>query len=191
MTDKFLYLGDTSVEYLKQIANAMQQYVSTENEAALQTALDKINQKPDLMARLFPTVLEKEKRLAILQRMRSMGRANEELFDLYTKVQLEIARIQGDALVASVGVNLQKNLTAFVTEKIGEITKTFIESKQSFMEDMRSQIENIESYKDIPRLYQPSLQSLDRDIKIYYESIFKLQQGFIDALERKVESYRK
>lgn len=60
MTDKLSHLGDTSVEELKQISVAVQQYVSTENEVALQTALDKINQKPQLIARLFPSALEKE-----------------------------------------------------------------------------------------------------------------------------------
>jgi hypothetical protein len=191
MTDKLSHLGDTSVEELKQISVAVQQYVSTENEVALQTALDKINQKPQLIARLFPSALEKEKQRTILQRMRSMGRANEEMFKLYTEVQLEIARKQGDALVASVGMNLQTKLTTFAAERIDEITETVDGSRQRFMERMRPQFQNVESYKDIPELYQPALQSVKREVTTYFESISKLLEGFIEALESKVKSTRK
>lgn len=88
-------------------------------------------------------------------------------------------------------MNLQTKLTSFAAERIDEITETVDGSRQRFMERMRPQFENIESYKDIPDLYQPALQSVKREVKTYFESISKLLEGFIDALESKVESSRK
>jgi hypothetical protein len=191
MSDKLSHIEGTSVDELKQISVSMQQYIRTENEAALQTALDKINQKPGLLRRLFPTAYEKEQQRITVQRMRSMAKAKEDLFKLYTDVQLEIARKQGDALIASVGMDLQTKLTAFAAERIDEITDTINESRLRFLKRIRPQYEEIENYKDIPDLHMRALESVKQEVGIYFDSIGKLLTGFIDALDSKVQSSRK
>lgn len=191
MSDKLSHLEGTSVDELKQISLEVQQYITTENETTLQAALDKMNQRPGLMARLFPTAYEKEQQRITLHKMRSMAEAKEEMFKLYTQVQLEIARKQGDALIASVGMQLHAKLTAFAAERIDEITQTIDESREKFMGRMRPQLAGVENYKDLPELYEPARQSVNQEISIYFQSIGKLLAGFVEALESKVESSRK
>jgi hypothetical protein len=150
-----------------------------------------MNEKPGLIARLFPTAYEKEQQRITVQRMRSLAKSREDMFKLYTDVQLEIARKQGDALIASVGMDLQAKLTTFAAERIDEITDTVNESRVKFMKRMRPQYEEVENYKDLPDLYARASESVKQEVDIYFDSIGKLLKGFIEALDTKVQSSRK
>jgi hypothetical protein len=122
--------------------------------------------------------------------MRSLYKAKDQFFQLYTNVQLEIARKRGDALVAAVGTDMQTKLASFVAVKIKEIQGTVNESRVSFLESMRPQYENVENYKDIPDLYEPAYQSVRDQTSLYFESMSKLLKGFNDAMDGKLAEYR-
>jgi hypothetical protein len=191
MSNQLSRLGDTSVDELKQISAGLQQYLATESEAALKSTLDKIGQKPGLIVRLFPTAIQREEQRNILQRMRSVARANEEMYRLYTDVQLELARKQGDVLIASVGMDLQAKLTTFAAKRIEEITETISSSRRRFADRVKPEFENLKNYQDIPDLYQLVRQSIDEEMKTFFTTLNKLLDGFRTALESKVESFRK
>src|ERR1017187_6299182 len=96
--------GDGNVQELKEISLAMKEYVNGENDAVMQTAVERINKNPGLIARLFPNAFEKEEQRITLDRMRTLYSKKKEFFELYTAIQLDLARQQGNALIASMGM---------------------------------------------------------------------------------------
>ena len=175
-----------SVDDLKNIAVSMQRYVETENDETVQQIAVVMQKNSGFWSRLFPTQLQKEQNRAVAERVRALYKSKEQFFKLYTDVQLEIARKQGDALIASVGMDLQAKLAAFAAQKIDELTQTIDDSRSRFLQRMRPALKEVESYQDLPDLHQPALQSVKQEINIYFKSIDKLLNGFVNALESKV-----
>ncbi len=99
MSNDLAPIKDASDNELREMSTAMRQYLTAENEVAFRTALDKIGQKQNLISRIFPTAIQKEERRIVLQKMKATAKAQEEMYRLYTDVQLKIGRRQGDALV--------------------------------------------------------------------------------------------
>lgn len=180
---------ETPVEDLKQISTAMKEYINTEDESAMEKVVEKINKKPGLLARLFPNAYEKEEQRITLDRMRTIYKAKKEFFELYTAIQLEIARKQGDALIASAGMSLQTNLSKFAAAKIAEMKETIDASKENFFQRMDVQRQTVEQYKHFPELYDPAYQSMKQEIKIYFKSIEQLLEGFNEAMNSKVKNF--
>jgi len=175
-----------SVDELKTIAVSMQRYVETENDETVQQIAVVMQKNSGFWSRMFPTQLQKEQNRAVAERVRALYKSKDQFFKLYTDVQIEIARKQGDALIASVGMDLQAKLAAFATLKIDELTQTIDESRSRFLQRMRPALEEVETYKDVPALHQPAVQSVNQEINIYFKSIDKLLNGFVNALESKV-----
>lgn len=189
MTDKLAAKSTgVSVDDLKTIAVSMQRYVESENDETVQQIAVVMQKNSGFWSRMFPTQLQKEQNRAVAERVRALYKSKEQFFKLYTDVQLEIARKQGDALIASVGMDLQAKLAAFATQKIDELTQTIDESRSRFLERMRPALAEVESYKDLPELYDPASQSVKHEINMYFESMKKLLNGFVNALESKVSS---
>jgi hypothetical protein len=179
-----------SVDDLKKIAVSMQRYVEAENDETVQQIAVVMQKNSGFWSRMFPTQLQKEQNRAVAERVRALYKSKEQFFKLYTDVQLEIARKQGDALIASVGMDLQAKLAAFATQKIDELTQTIDESRSRFLERMRPALAEVESYKDLPELHEPASQSVKHEINVYFESVKKLLNGFVNALESKVSGSR-
>ena len=97
-----------------------------------------------------------------------------------------MARMQGDALVASVGIDLQGKLAAFATQKIDELSQTIGESRQKFLVRIKPQLEDLDNYKNMPDLHDPARQSIQNEVKTYFAGIDELLNGFIKALKSKV-----
>lgn len=181
---------ETPIEDLKQISMAMKDYINTEDETAMEKVVQKINKKPGLLSRLFPNAYEKEEQRITLDRMRTIYKAKKDFFELYTVIQLEIARKQGDALIASAGMSLQTNLSKFATVKIAEMKETIDTSKENFFQRMDAQRQTVEQYKHFPELYEPAVQSMKQEIKIYFKSIEQLLEGFNAAMNSKVMDFK-
>lgn len=177
-----------SLNDLRTIANSMERYMETNNEETIGQVAEVLKNNSGFWASLFPTDLEKEQNRAAVERLRSLYKAKEQFFKLYTDIKLEIVKKQGEALIASVGMDLQTKLAAFATAKIDELTQTIDESRSRFMKRMRPQLEELETYQDVPVLYEPARESVNQEIKIYFQSINKLLNGFINALESKVSA---
>jgi hypothetical protein len=178
--------GDGGVQDLRVISTAMKEYINTENEAVMQTVVDRINRNPGLIRRLFPNAFEKEEQRITLDRMRTFYDKKKQFFELYAAMQLEMARMQGDALVASVGIDLQGKLAAFATQKIDELSQTIGESRQKFLVRIKPQLEDLDNYKNMPDLHDPARQSIQNEVKTYFAGIDELLNGFIKALKSKV-----
>lgn len=188
MSNQLSHVPDASVDELRHISTAMKQYVETENESSMQAVVHMLKHKPGFFARLFPTAYEEELERITLDRMRTMYNAKKQFFELYTRIQLEIARKQGDALIASVGIALQTKLTQFATDKIEEMSQTIGASRQRFVERITPQLQDLDKYQAIPEVYGPARQSVQNEIKTYFQGIDELLNGFIEALKSKVSN---
>lgn len=191
MDNKLSKLEGGSIAELQSISNEVKKYVDTENDATLQVALQKINQKPNFWQKLFPSKFQKMQDDLTINKMQSIYKAKEQMFAIYTGVQLEIARQQGDALIAATGMHLQDQLTRFAASKIDSMTDTLEGSMNSFMEKMYRQRENVEKYKKFPDMAERYEQSLKNEQEIYFSFIEQLLQNFRETLERKIKEPNK
>lgn len=186
MDNKLSKLDSSSIAELQTISNDVKKYVDTENDAMLQVALEKINQKPNLWQKLFPGKFQKMQEELTMNKMQSIYKAKDQMFALYTGIQLEIARQQGDALIAATGMHLREQLTKFAETKISSMSETLDKSRTEFAARMKTQLQNIENYKDFPELSEPYHQSLKDEISIYFSFIKELLDGFRETLNKKV-----
>lgn len=178
--------GDGSVQELKDISLMMKDYIDGESDAVMQTAVARINRNPGLISRIFPNAFEKEEQRITLDRMRTMYQKKKDFFDLYAAIQLDIARKQGDALIASVGMELQGKLAAFATQKIDDLSATIGESRRKFLARIKPQLDDLANYQSVPELAGPARQSIQNEIKTYFAGIDELLNGFISALKSRV-----
>ena len=178
--------GDVTLQELNDISLMMRQSMASENQAVRQAVMERINKDPGLFGRLFPNAFEKEDRRITLERMRSTYEQEKRFLEIYTAVQLQIARKEGDALIASVGMELQGKLAAFATRKIDELSETIGDSRQRFLARIKPQLEDLERYTDFPDLHDAARLSIRSEIKTYFAGIDELLGGFINALKSKV-----
>lgn len=184
--NKLANLESSSIAELQNIAKDVKKYIDTENDATLEMAMQKINQMPNFFQKLFPSKFQKMQENLTMRKMQSVYDAKERMFEIYTGIQLEIARQQGDALIAATGMHLRDQLTKFAEARIRSLTETLEISRNEFSARMKRQLLNIENYEDFPELAEPYHQSLKDEISIYFSSIKDLLEGFREALNRKV-----
>lgn len=179
---------ELSMNDLRTIASSMESYIETDNDETIGQVAEVIKKNSGFWSSLFPNEIEVEQNRAASERLRSLYKSKEKFFKLYTDIKLEIVRKQGDALIASVGMDLKTKLAAFAAAKIDELTQTIDESRSRFMKRMRPQLEELDSYQDLAVLYQPAKESINQEIKTYFRSIDELLNGFVDALKSKVSA---
>ena len=121
MTGELSIFEGASDEYLVEVSDAMRKYIRNNDEQALRFAEDQVNQKPGLWSRLLPTKYERERQAIATRQLRQIADNKEAMLALYSETQLEIARKQSDALVATVGLELSQNVSAFAAQKIAEL----------------------------------------------------------------------
>jgi len=186
--NKLARLDSSSIAELQEIANDVKKYVDTENDATLEMAMEKIGEKPNFFQRLFPTKFQKMQNDLTMRKMQSVYQAKERMFEIYTGIQLEIARQQGDALIAATGMHLQDQLTKFAAAKIDSMTDTLEGSMDSFMQKMYRQREKVDQYKKFPDLADRYEQSLKKEQETYFTFVEQLLENFKDTLNKKVKS---
>jgi hypothetical protein len=184
-------LDNCSIQELQTIGQSVQRYMQLQDDATFNVALERINQMPNIWQRLFPDRFQRIQQELTVNRMQQIHRVREQMFTLYTGVQLEIARQQGDALIASVGMDLQDRLTSFATDKINSMSETMEKSRYEFTERMKRQWSNMESFRNnFPDLAKQYENSLTNEIKTYFDVIDKLLNGFNDTLNKKISELR-
>lgn len=174
-----------SVNDLNAIAGKLQSYAGIQNDAILAEVTEALNKRPSLLARLFPSALEKERGRITVQSMRLLYENKERFFKFYCDVKLEVAKRLANALISSVGMDLQTKLAKFAHDRIDELTEAIALNRKAFLERMRPQLESLDQYKNFPELFEPARSSMVKEIEIYFESISALLQGFIDNLTNK------
>jgi hypothetical protein len=191
MPEQLSKIENCSIDELQSIGQNVQRYINIEDDATLQMALEKINRKPNLLQRLFPDKFQKMQQEMTINRLQNVHKAKEQMFAIYTGVQLEIARQQGDALISAVGMELKDRLTKFAETKISSMAETLEKSRTEYMERMHRQRINVEKYRDIPDLAEQYEQSLKDETQIYFSFIKELLDGFKETLTRKSQELSK
>ncbi len=164
-------LDDTSVGELQEVSNSIKKYVDEENDNTLQYALKKINHDPNLLQRLFPSKFDKMYSGLAMKQVQNVFEAKERMFEIYTGIQLEIARQKGDTLIATTGMHLQEQLTLFAETKIFSVSSSLESSRNDFMGRMKRQLQSMDEYKDFPELSEPYHKSLKDEIRTYFSFV--------------------
>lgn len=174
---------DASKSELSEFAGEIQKFVNEENEAAMADLLERMDRRPGLMSRLLPTPVEKEQNRVAVQRLRNLAGSKEAMLALYTELHMEIARQQGDALIASVGMHLQAQLASFATAKMDELQVTIEESRSRFLTRYAPQKAEIEQVREEhPELYERARENLMMQLDGYFQTLEALLKGFQAAL---------
>lgn len=177
----------TSVEYLYEVSGAMKSFIKEESEAALESAVRRLNDKPGLLNRLLPSAYQREAQQTAAVQLRQVAANKHAMLALYSEVQLEIARQEGDALIASVGMDTQTKLTKFAMAKIAELATTIHASQAEFESHYGPRKSQIETYKDDhPELYERAMQSLKEQFDTYFDTTDELFRGFKAALANRL-----
>jgi uncharacterized membrane protein YgaE (UPF0421/DUF939 family) len=180
-----------SVQDLSDILTSMQKYVDTENDATMQLAIERINKKPSLLSYLFPNKYEREQEKMTVEKMKMIYQNKERFFRLYADVQYEVARKKADALIAAQSMDIQDKLTTFAQQKIQNMTVTIDDGRTAFLQRMKKHFQELEEYKSIPELHEPAYQFAKDEVKIYFDSMKRLLDGFVNALESKVPDLKR
>ena len=192
-------LNGATEEDLQVASNKMKEYISTESEAVLEVIKDKLNERPGLIGALFPSKVKKEHDKLTIQKMKNLFEARENMLDVYTNTQIELARKAGDKMIESKvmqydeelidqAMMMQKNLTIQAQIKINELSVVFKKSKSSFMKNRIEQLKEFEEHKEYdPSGYESMIKSLETEKEIFVETIENRLRGFVKALEKKLE----
>jgi len=192
-------LNGATEEDLQVVSNKMKEYISTESEAVLEVIKDKLNERPGLIGALFPSKVKKEHDKLTIQKMKNLFEARENMLDVYTNTQIELARKAGDKMIESKvmqydeelidqAMMMQKNLTIQAQIKINELSVVFKKSKSSFMKNRIEQLKEFEEHKEYdPSGYESMIKSLETEKEIFVETIENRLRGFVKALEKKLE----
>lgn len=185
MASNLSQIPDASLAELAEVSDGMQEFIRSTDMQTQQTAMEAL-QKRGIVQRLFPGEIQREHQRIVVADMRQMAQAKGELLALYTKTQIEIARRRADALISSQGMHLQTELTKFAQDKILEVTNTLNGSRSRFLPEMKTQLQGLEEYRDLPQLYRPAIESIQHQISTYFDSVKILLDGFIGSLTSKV-----
>jgi hypothetical protein len=180
-------LSDAPVEYLANVSAQIRQYIREENDDALHGVLALVDQKPALFSRLLPTPLEKEQRRVAGEQVRQIADDKRKMVELYTHFQLEIARREGEVLIAARSVETGGVLTAFATQKLLELTDTIADAQEKFMDKYGPRQDEIDKYKTTrPELYERAAKSQRHQLEIYFNTTDALLNDFQASLEKRL-----
>lgn len=178
-------MPDTTLTELEQVSSGMHDYVRAATSESREAALEAMNRR-GVMQRLFPTQYEKERQRLGVQTMRQIGEAKRELLEVFTRTQIEIARKQADALIATQGMHLQTQLARFANEKIQDLNSSLNSSRERFMTEIAPQFDMIERFQNRPEIYKPAYDSVLHQIEVYFGHHKALLDGFNQALRNRV-----
>jgi hypothetical protein len=185
-----LALRDTSGGDLQLVSAAMKDYIQNESEQALETINANAAKNPGLWRRIFPNAFEKENTRIKLDQIRTIYEAKKVFFKLYTDIQLEMARRQGDALLISLGTVLTAQVSAIATKQLEELAKTLGESRERYLARIAPQIDNLEKYQNYPDLQLRARQSIENEWITVFDAMDTLLDTFKRAMNSRIEPMR-
>ncbi|MEU4242931.1 hypothetical protein [Actinoplanes sp. NPDC026619] len=181
------HLPNTSLDELEQVSTGMQEYMRAATAESREAALESMNRR-GVMQRLFPSQYEKERQRIGVQTLRQMSEAKRDLLDVFTRTQIEIARKQADALIATQGMHLQAQLARFAAEKIQDLNSTINVARERFLSEIAPQFDMVERFQQRPEIYKPAYQSLLHQIDVYFNHNAALLDGFNQSLHNRVNA---
>ena len=167
-----------SSQNLDNVANAIRSTVIQEDDEVFELLASELNKSPSLAKRLFPSELEIASEKITVERIRSLAAKKDMMMDSYFKLKIEMARAEGEALLAANKTHLITDLTRFVTAKIDEMDNNILESRSKVMKKMLPHLQELEEYKDFPMLYEPAKVSVSNQIKNYMDTVDELLNSF-------------
>jgi hypothetical protein len=184
-------LESASVEYLSNVAGQMKQLIRDESEEALQGVVSLVEMRPGLLSRLLPTEFEKEKRNIAALQVRQIADNKRAMLALYTEVQLEIARREGEVLIASRSLETGAMLAAFATQKLLELQNTISSSQKIFMDNYGPRQDEIDKYKESrPELHERAMRSQLHQLDTYFDTTDGLLDDFKASLAKRLDRHR-
>ena len=175
------------IEDLNVIADRLKQLIGVENDLTFQRAADELNKQPaSVLSRLFPSQVQRERNRVTVDSMRKLYQDKQKLFVFYSEVKFEVARHMGNALVASVGTDVQYRLAEFANDRLNKLINTITTYNKIFKERMTTELTDLQNYRDFPELFKPAYDSVNNMILTYFQTVDTLLKGFIDSLKSKV-----
>lgn len=144
------------------------------------------NQKGRFLARLLPTQVERARQTVAVNAIKEKAIQHSAMMELYSTTQLEIARKQADALIASVGVDLQVTLAAFAADRFLQLTATLNDTTYRFLDSYESAADRLERFSRRPELYSRATDQLERQLDIHLETVEQLLKGFVAHLQSRI-----
>ena len=170
------------VDELNGIAQKLQELIGVERDELLEEVAAQLNKKPSLVARLFPSPIEKERTLLTVQTLKMLYADKEKLFRFHSAIKFEVAKLYATTLVASVGMGLQTKLAKFAQLQIDELGATIGQSRKAFIQNIMPQLKELEQCDQFPVLKELARLSIENEMKIYFTTINTLLEGFIQNL---------
>lgn len=184
-TEFSIIKSDESLNEFSEVANAIEKYATKEDDANLEYILDRVNKNPSLLTRLFPSKIQKEYDKLSIDHMKSLFQSKSELLKVYNDIKLQIAKKQGDALIAAVGMHLQDKLATIAAEKINSVQDTLEKSRERHMIRMQRQYDAVKSYTN-SESKEMFLKSLKNEEITYFKTVQEILDGFINSLKTKL-----
>lgn len=173
-------------KHLASIANKIRESVIAENDNVYQLLAEEANRSSTFMRILFPSEVQRERERLTKERLKTLASKKEELLDLYFRVKLEMARVEGETLIKAAGSHLKTELAVFVTRKIDEMDEAIMQSRERTVAKLKPHIEMIEQYRDFPMLYGPAKDSVNNQILNYMRTLDELLDGFRNSIKSEI-----
>lgn len=177
-------LENASTQDLDKISAVMENYIRDSNLGTQQVAA--VLEQKGILARLFPSKVERARSALAVEDMRQHAAFKNELMGLYQRFQVEKAKQHADALLATLGIELQTQLAAFATVKIQELQQTLNAGEQRFANEMKAFYNDLENYRDCPPIYDKLAESFTYRVATFFEVNKTLLDGFVAALKTKI-----
>jgi hypothetical protein len=185
-------------EELTFVADKIQDYVRNENDDTLQVIADKMKARPGLIGLFFPGKIQREYDKLSIERMREVFKSRAEALTLYTKTLIELAKKQGDMMIAmkvhqyegelaAQAMQIRTSLTSFAQAQINIMSDSFEKSRISFGERRARQLRDAEKYREDEFYYTRFMRSINAEADTFFDTIKNLLAGFTNALNTKLE----
>jgi hypothetical protein len=171
---------------LQSISSAFRDHLRHEDDTTLSTAVETINHRPGLLARMFPGRVAQAQQQITVAQLRALAARRSAMLELVTEVELEIARKQGAALIQANAMGLQKQLADYAVQQIDGLTNNIRGNRKIFLDAFTQHEDDIETYRDHERTYLRAQQSLDHELNTYFDTLDELLSGFKKALETRL-----
>jgi hypothetical protein len=179
-------MSNAPVEYLSTVSSRVRQFIREDSDEALRSVVELAEQRPGIFTRLLPTPFEKEQRRVAAEQVRQIADNKRGMLDLYTHIQLEIARREGEVLIAARSVETGGVLTAFATQQLEALTDTIADAQERFLDKFVPRQEAIEKYKDRPEVYKRAYEAQQHQLDVYFDTTKALLEDFKVSLQMRL-----
>ena len=196
MSDNLIKLVDTDqrdkmneMDDLDTIHQSLQEYNKSENAAHLEVIRNKLQERPGLIGRLFPTKAHVRLEELSIQWMEDNFRHKQEIASLLMNVLLEKLRLAGHNHILSLkqkyegqliqqGIDIHAELEKHVLTKLEEMSNDLSKKMRSFNENIIMKEAEAERCKHISHLYERVTKFIKFESSNFYDISEELLQKY-------------